>query len=125
MALGSPNLDPVSMGKKRDENEIRVPTFLKQWRDYRDLTQEKLAERVGVSTSAISQWESGQLGFRAASLAKLAEVLDCTLPELLAYDPTREESFWPLFQKAEKLDGPVRKHIWQIMKAALEPPTTE
>ena len=111
------------MAKKRHENEIRVATFLKQWRDHRHLTQEKLAEKVGVSTSAISQWESGQLGFRGASLAKLADALDCTLPELLTYDPTREDSFWPLFQKAEKLGGAARRHIWQIMKAALEPPT--
>ncbi|TGR71754.1 XRE family transcriptional regulator, partial [Mesorhizobium sp. M2D.F.Ca.ET.223.01.1.1] len=33
--------------------------YVKQWRQYRDLSQEQLAERVGKSRGLISQIESG------------------------------------------------------------------
>lgn len=46
-------------------------------------TQESLAEALGVSRQAVSKWESGAALPEAATLLTLAELLDCSLDELM------------------------------------------
>ena len=43
----------------------------------------QLAEKVGVSVTAVSSWEQGKRQPGRASLIKLSEVLGCTVDELL------------------------------------------
>lgn len=51
-----------------------MPT-LKEMRDEAILTQEELAQRVGVTKMTIYSWERGETGPRPAHIRKLAEVL--------------------------------------------------
>lgn len=104
---------------------LAVPTFLKQWRNFRDMTQEALAEKADMTPPSISQLESGNQGFTDKSLARLAGALDCTPADLLVHDPSREDSFWPLCQAAEKLEGRERRRIIRLMAAALDPNEAE
>jgi transcriptional regulator with XRE-family HTH domain len=106
----------VAMGNK---TVLAVPTFVRQWRKYRKLTQEILAERAGMTASSISQLEKGLQGFSHDSLAALARALDCTPADLLAFDPKREDSFWPLFQAAEKLEGEQRQQLRRVIASFL------
>lgn len=46
-------------------------------------TQEGLAEALNVSRQAVSKWESGQTLPEAATLPLLADLLDCTLDQLM------------------------------------------
>ena len=46
-------------------------------------TQEGLAEALGVSRQAVSKWESGQTLPEAATLLTLADLLHCTLDQLM------------------------------------------
>ncbi|MGI5929312.1 helix-turn-helix domain-containing protein [Pseudoflavonifractor sp.] len=46
-------------------------------------TQESLAEALGVSRQAVSKWESGQTLPEAATLLTLADLLSCTLDQLM------------------------------------------
>lgn len=46
-------------------------------------TQESLAEALGVSRQAVSKWESGQTLPEAATLLMLADLLNCTLDQLM------------------------------------------
>lgn len=46
-------------------------------------TQTEIAERLDVDKSTVSKWETGGSLPRAATLIKLAEVLNCTVDELL------------------------------------------
>lgn len=60
---------------------------LKKYRKSKDLTQAQLAEIVGVSASAISQYENGHK-FPSFEIAlKIAEALDCESADLVS---TRE-----------------------------------
>lgn len=104
-----------------NKNELAVPTFVQQWREFRGLTQEKLAGMVGFQPPSISQLENGKQGFSDKSLAKFAKALGCTPADLLAYDPSKPASFWPLFQEAEALTGRDRQRVLAILKAALAP----
>lgn len=111
-------VDNLGMANK---DELAVPTFLKQWRRHRGLTQEKLGELANLTAASISQLENGKQGFSPDSLFNLCAALNCTPAELLAHDPTRPDSFWPLFQDAENLTGRDRQRVWAILKAALAP----
>ena len=48
------------------------------------LTQTKVAEIMGVSCGAVSQWENGLTQPRAKDLPKLAALYGTTIDELLA-----------------------------------------
>ena len=50
------------------------------------LSQEEVAERMGVDQSAVSFWETGKTRPRAALLVKLAGLYCCTVDELLKED---------------------------------------
>jgi transcriptional regulator with XRE-family HTH domain len=52
-------------------------------REMRGFTQMDLAKRMGVTQGAVSQWETGTSLPRADLLPKLADVLGCTVDELL------------------------------------------
>lgn len=103
-----------------DIEPTTVHTYVKQWRKHRDLTQEQLAERVGMSPPAISQLENNKQGFTGESLARLAQALGCSPAALLGADPLRKDSFWLLFEDAEHLQGPNRETLRVILKAALD-----
>lgn len=59
------------------------PTNLPLLRRQAGYTQESLAEALGVSRQAISKWESGQTLPEAATLLALADLLNCTLDQLM------------------------------------------
>ena len=68
-------------------------------------TQEGLAEALNVSRQAVSKWESGQTLPEAATLLLLADLLGCTLDQLMREElepealppPSQEEQTWALF----------------------------
>src|SRR5437016_6511061 len=51
--------------------------FVKQWREFRNLTQEQLAERAGMSVGNISQLERGLQGYSMQGLEALSQALNC------------------------------------------------
>ena len=68
------------------------PNHLKAWREYRKLTQEELAERVGTSHNMIGYLESGTRGLSAKWLRKLADALETTPGMILDHDPNQLDS---------------------------------
>lgn len=105
------------MANENDAEPLAVPTFLKQWREFRDLTQEQLAEKIGQTGSSISQLERGKQGFGDKTLADLAAALECSPVDILAFDPKQPNSFWPLFHAAERLKGPMRQQLYNVLAA--------
>jgi transcriptional regulator with XRE-family HTH domain len=63
------------------------PNYLRDWRDFRKLTQEDLAAMVDTSVSVISMLESGQRGLSAKWLRRLAPALQTTPGFLLEHNP--------------------------------------
>ena len=58
-------------------------TQLKNRRKALGLNQTALAEAVGVTPGAVSQWESGLTNPTLEMLVKISAVLQCTVDELL------------------------------------------
>ena len=59
-------------------------------RDAAKLTQEGLAEKLGVDRSTVAKWETGDALPRTATLPKIASVLGCSIDALLC--PMGEET---------------------------------
>ncbi|MBX5455110.1 MAG: helix-turn-helix domain-containing protein [Acidobacteriia bacterium] len=57
---------------------------IRQARLERGMTQEELAERVGVSRSAVAQWETDRAGQVGAHLTRIAQVLGVGAEYLLS-----------------------------------------
>lgn len=56
---------------------------IKKTRENKRLTQEELAEAIGVSRTAVAMWETKHILPRASRLTKLADILGVTVDELL------------------------------------------
>lgn len=91
--------------------------FVKQWRKYKDLTQEQLAERIGVTPGAISQLELGRVSYTQNMLEAIADEFGITPGDLLNVDPTREKAMWSIW---ETLDVPARNQVVDIAKTFLK-----
>lgn len=58
-----------------------------QLRKYNQLTQEDLAEKVGVTRQAIAKWEAGETIPDLERCRKLAEIFEVSLDDLANYEP--------------------------------------
>ena len=61
----------------------KIGAFLKQCRKEKNLTQEQLAEKFGVSARTVSRWETGINMPDLSVLVQLAEYYDVEMGELL------------------------------------------
>lgn len=59
------------------ENPVKV------WREYRSMTQQALAEAAGISTSYLSQIETGKRMGKTAVLQAIAQALNLTLDDIV------------------------------------------
>ena len=64
-------------------NQIAIGRFITQKRKEKNLTQEQLAEKIGVSNKTISKWECGKCMPDYAIVEILCKELDITLAELM------------------------------------------
>lgn len=67
-----------------------------QYRKALGLSQEQLAEQIGVSRQSISKWETGQSTPELDKLVSLSQVLGISTDELLGNIPQKQESLPPV-----------------------------
>ena len=66
-----------------------IGTRIRAVRRDRGLTQDELAEQVGVSRSAVAQWETGRTGQVTGNLSRIAGVLEVNVEYLMYGDDKR------------------------------------
>lgn len=79
--------------------------FIKEWRIHRGLTQQQMADRVGIDKSYLSKIENGKKRYDQPFLEAAAEVLNCEVADLIQRDPNDSEAIWALWDKMQ----PVQK----------------
>lgn len=95
----------------------RRRTFIKEWREYRQLTQDALAERLKTSKASISRIESGSQAYTQDFLEACADALRTDPASLLMRDPTDEDAVWSLWNDAKVGE---RQMIENIVKTVLK-----
>lgn len=76
--------------KRRNSDQPRH--FLKEWREFRGLTQEELASRADTTKSVISLIEGHHRGLSQKWAAKFAPLLKTTPGALISYDPNKVDT---------------------------------
>ncbi len=57
-------------------------SLVRAWREYLGLTQNEVAEKMGITQAALSQMESGEKKLRKATLEKLAAALGLSIVQV-------------------------------------------
>lgn len=72
---------------------MQIGSVIRKYRKERNLTQEEMAKRLGVTAPAVNKWEKGVSLPDISFLAPIARLLNITLDELLCFqeDLTAEE----------------------------------
>ena len=73
-------------------NQTMIGSYIAQKRRSLNLTQEQLAEKLGVSNKTISKWENGKSMPDYSIIQKLCETLNVTLSELMDGEDAAENS---------------------------------
>ena len=74
---------------------IKIGEIIKKLRKERDVTQEKLADYLGISYQAVSKWENDISCPDIMLLPKLAGIFNTTVDELLSGEQKPETQFLP------------------------------
>lgn len=104
--------------------DIYFSENIKQLRKERDLTQEGLADYLGVSFQAVSKWERGDSYPDIKMLPEIATFFNVTIDELLGTDKTqREQNIKAYLEKFNKMQlGDVSDVLFEYEKAIREFP---
>ena len=73
-------------------NQSAAGKLIAQKRKEKNLTQEQLAQRLGVTNKTISKWETGKCMPDYAVVKDLCAALDITIAELIDGEPAEEKS---------------------------------
>ena len=71
-------------------NQEKIGKFIAKKRKEKNLTQEQLAEKLGVTNKSISKWENGNCLPDSSLYKPLCNILGITLDELFSGEPLRQ-----------------------------------
>jgi transcriptional regulator with XRE-family HTH domain len=92
-------------------------TFIRQWRQHRGLTLEKLAGRMDMTPSHMSMLERGQRGYTQDTLEAVATALQTDVASLLMRDPADPDAIWSIWDQAKPSQ---RKQIMEIARTLVK-----
>lgn len=96
----------------------RQRTFIKEWREFRGLSQEALGEKTDMTGGNLSLIERGLQNYTQETLEKFAQALQCEPADLLIRDPNDPEGIWSVWDQA----GPgERRMIVNLAKTVVKP----
>jgi transcriptional regulator with XRE-family HTH domain len=98
--------------------KVHRATFIRQWRLYRNLTQERLADRLGMTAGNLSQLERGIVGYTQPVMEAVADALGCTVADLLIRDPSDPEGIWSVWEALTPSERHRAVTILQALKRA-------
>lgn len=95
----------------REGNKMNFGDKLKEIRRNQGLSQEQLAEKIGVSRQAITKWETGRGLPDIENIVILAEIFKMTLDELVSQEKQLQENKSKLFESITVYDIDCSKHF--------------
>lgn len=91
---------------------------IRQYREKKDLTQEKLASDIGVSRASIANYESGKQAIYISDLYKIANSLEVEVADLLpkTTEIAKKSSLEALLQNDNNLKEEEKRAVKDFMK---------
>lgn len=106
---------PLAMAKRAQKQ------FIREWREFRDLTQEKLADRMGIARSYVSHVENGKRRYDQIFLESAATALNCTPADLIMRDPSQPGAIWTIWDQIPPTE---RERATQVLQAFVKKTST-
>lgn len=98
----------------------RSRTFIKAWREFRQLSQERVASRIGISRENYGRIENGKVPYNQDFLELCADALNCSASDLLERDPFIEKQIDELRDLLDKATPTDRRRVLAAAKTYLE-----
>src|SRR5271167_3095617 len=96
----------------------KKPQYFREWRKHRGLTQEQLAERIGITRSYLTKIERGDRRYDQPFLEAAAEALRCDPGDLITRDASQPESIWTIWDQLEPHERVQATVIIRALKGA-------
>ena len=98
-------------------NQIQIGAFLKELRREKGITQEDLAEKLGVSGRTISRWETGSNMPDISLLVEIAEFFDVSIPEIIKGERKSENMQEEIKEVAETMSDYASAEKEKLLKS--------
>lgn len=90
MDVGRVPEDNVNMAPVKKPKVFLQPHFMKQWREFRSMTQEEAADLIGISRSLLSKIEDAKSPWSQPILQQATRVYRCSITGLLNINPLKD-----------------------------------
>lgn len=98
-------------------------TFLKEWREYHNLSQEAAASRLNISRTLLSKIENAKSPYTQQFMENAAAAYGCEVPDLIMRNPLDRDAVWSLQEQLKKVPPERRQDILTVVEAMLRPMT--
>ena len=98
-------------------DQIKIGAFLKALRKEKNMTQEQLAEQLGVSNRTVSRWETGSNMPDISLLTEIAEFYDVSIPEIIHGERKSEEMREDIKEVAETMSDYAKAEKEKVVKS--------
>ena len=80
-------------------NQAKIGKFIAELRKEKGLTQEQLAEKLGVTSKSISRWENGKTMPDLSLMKPLCNELEITINDLLSWEKIEKPNYQAKFEE--------------------------
>lgn len=108
------------MARKAQPKPRRGRTYLKQWREFRQKTQEQAAPLLGIDQSTLSRLERGISPYDQDFLEKAAFVYMCEPQDLIMRNPKDQDAVWSITDNLKKATPSDRVRAAAVIDALLK-----
>lgn len=95
-------------------------TFIRHWREFRELNQDHAAERIGIDRSQLSRIENGKAPYNQAFLEAAAYAYRCDPADLLMRNPLDDDAIWTLIDVVRGTSSEKQKQISAVIETLLK-----
>jgi transcriptional regulator with XRE-family HTH domain len=97
----------------------RSPTFLREWREFRDLSQEEVADRLEIDRTTLSKIERRLLPYNQDFLERAALVYGCEPADILNTNPMKPAPPRLVFEALKSATPDQRQQITRFIEFTL------
>ena len=98
-------------------DQAKIGAYLKELRKEKGITQEELAEKLGVSGRTISRWETGFNMPDISLLVEIAEFFDVSIPEIIKGERKSENMNEEVKEVAETMSDYAKAEKERLVKS--------
>lgn len=95
-------------------------TFLKEWREFNNLSQEAAASRLNISRALLSKIENAKSPYSQAFMENAAVAYGCEVPDLIIRNPTVKDAVWSIQDQLLKATPEQRNQIFAVVETLLK-----